>query len=230
MNFYKVLIVGDSRMRHLEAFLSNTTLNIQYKVITLPGATLRRISAAAIDELNADYSYHLTIIAGGINDLTMIRNIPQRHARPRWNSVTTLVRRTVREMRLCIENVYNHSYMPVALATISGMSLAEYSPGLRHFLYTYQPYIDQAIIQINHQVRGINRLNSLRSPDLSSAVNRCVGRNGRYRSHYTYLFDGLHPGYLLRRIWAQNIHTYCACIFPEVTNVQDLVPSRYYQG
>lgn len=196
-------------MRHLEAFLNHTTLNIRYTVITLPGATMHRIAAAAIEELNEDYSYHLTIIAGGINDMTMVCNLPQRHARPRWNSVNQLVRRTVREMRLCMEQVRNHSYMPVALATVSGMSLAEYSPGLHHFLYTYQPYIDQAITQINHLIRGINRLDSLRSPDLSSAVNRCAGRNGRYRTHYGHLFDGLHPGYLLRRTWAQNIHTYC---------------------
>lgn len=113
-------------MRHLEAFLSNTTLNIRYTVITLPGATLRRIAAAAIEALDADYLYHLTIIAGGINDMTMIRNIPQRHAHPRWNSVTALVHHTIREKRLCIENVRNNSYMPVALATLSGINLAEY--------------------------------------------------------------------------------------------------------
>lgn len=140
-------------MRHLEAFLNNTTLNIRYTVITLPGATLHRIATAAIAALNEDYTYHLTIIAGGINDMTMIRNLPQRHARPRWNSVRQLVHRTAREMRLCIERVRDHSYMPVALATLSGMSLAEYSPGLHHFLYTYQPYIDQAITQINHLIR-----------------------------------------------------------------------------
>lgn len=82
MSYYKVLIVGDSRMHHLEAFLNNTTLNISYTVITLPGATLHRIVAAAIEALDADYSYHLTIIAGGINNMTMIRNLPERHARP----------------------------------------------------------------------------------------------------------------------------------------------------
>lgn len=228
MSYYKVLIVGDSRMRHLQAFLNNTTLNINYTVITLPGATLRRIASAAIAELNVNYSYHLTIIAGGINDMTMIRYIPSRHARPRINSIESLVCRTVREMRHCVEDVRAHSYMPVALATLSGMSLTQYSPDLYHFLYNYQPYIDQAITQINHRVRGINRLNSLRSPDLSSAVNRCAGHNGRYRTHYSYLYDGLHPGYLLRRTWAQNIHTYFVEIFPEATQPQDPVSHHIY--
>lgn len=228
MNYYKVLVVGDSRMRHLEAFLNNTSLNIRYTVITLPGATLHRIAAVAIRTLQDDYSYHLTIIAGGINDLTMVRHLPVRHARPRHNSPTYLVRRITREMRNCIENVYRHSYMPVALATLSGMNLSQYSPSLHHFLYTYQPIIDQAIVQINHQIRGINRLNSLRSADLSSAVNRCAGHHGRYRTHYSYLYDGLHPGYILRRTWAQNIHTYCANVFPELTHVQRLLPHYIY--
>lgn len=217
MSLYKVLVVGDSRTRHLEAFPNNTNLNIRYTVRPIPGATLQRIATAAAIALTEDNTYHLTIIAGGINDMSMIRHIPSRHARPRFNSINRLVTHTVREMRRCIEYVSDFSYMPVALATLSGMHLGEYSPSLNHFLFTYQPIIDRAITLINHQVRGINRLNSLRSPDLSSAVNRCIGRHGRYRTHYTYLFDGLHPGYLLRRIWSQNIHTYCAQIFPELT-------------
>lgn len=218
MSLYKVLIVGDSRLRHLEAFLNNTNLNIRYTVITLPGANLHRIASVAAETLDNNFSFHLTIIAGGINDLSMIRHVPLRHARPRFNQVEVLVNYTVDEMRRCVDHVRNHSYMPVALATISGMCLSQYSPLLSDFLYTYQPIVDQAITQINLRIRGINRMNSLRSPDLSSAVNRCVGHRGRYRTHYTYLFDGLHPGYLLRRTWSQNIHTYCSQIFPELTD------------
>lgn len=216
MSLYRVLIIGDSRTRHLEGFLNNTTLNIRYTVITVPGATLHRLATVAVNALSQNFSYHLTIIAGGINDLSMLRYIPSRHARPRFNSVETLVNYTVGEMRSCMDYVLNYSYSPVALATLSGMDLSQYSPQLHNFLYTYQPIVDRAIVEINHQVRGINRMNNLRSPDLSSAVNRCAGHQGRYRTHHSYLFDGLHPGYVLRRIWSQNIHTYCARIFPEV--------------
>lgn len=217
MSLYRVLIVGDSRMRHMEAFLNNTTLNIQYTVIMLPGANLHRIATTTADILDNNFSYHLAILAGGINDLSMIRHIPSRHARPRFNQVDTLVNHTAEEMRRCIEYVRAHSYMPIALATLSGLCLSQYSPLLYDFLYTYQPIVDQAIPQINHRVRGINRMNNLRSPDLSSAVNHCVGRRGRYRTHYPLLFDGLHPGYTLRRTWSQNIHTYVVQMFPELS-------------
>lgn len=161
MSLYRVLIVGDSRTRHLEGFLNNTSLNIRYTVITIPGASLHRIATVAANTLQENYSFHLTIIAGGINDLSMLRYIPSRHARPRYNTVETLVNYTVGEMRRCIEYVTDYSYMPVALATLSGMNLSQYSPRLHNFLYTYQPIIDQAIVEINHQIRGINRMNSL---------------------------------------------------------------------
>lgn len=145
MSLYRVLIVGDSHMRHFEAFLNNTTLNIRYTVVTLPGANLNRIATVAAEMLDNNFSFHLTIIAGGINDLSMLRHIPSRHARPRFNSIDILVDYTVEEMRRCIQHVRNHSYMPVALATLSGMHLSQYSPNLWDFLFTYQPIVDQAI-------------------------------------------------------------------------------------
>lgn len=222
MSRYRVLIVGDSRTRHLEGFLNNTTLNIRYTVITVPGATLHKLATVTVNTLSQNFSYHLIIIAGGINDLSMLRYIPSKHARPRFNSVETLVNHTVGQMRRCIDYVSDYLYMPVALAALSGMNLSQYSPQLHDFLYTYQPIVDRAIVEINHRVRGKNRMNSLRSPDLSSAVNRCIGNHGRYRTHYTYPFDGLHPGYMLRRILSQNIHTHCARIFPEITHIQYL--------
>lgn len=152
MIFYQVLIVGDSRTRHLEVFLNNNTMNIRYTVITIPGASLHRIGTIAVNVLHERNFFHLTIIAGGTNDLSMLRYIPMRHARPRFNDVDTLVAHTTGEMRRCINYVSRHSYTPVALATLSGINLSQYVPQLHDFLFTYQPIIDQAIIEINRQI------------------------------------------------------------------------------
>lgn len=142
----------------------NLLLNIQYTVITLPGANLHRIATVAAEALDNNFSFHLTIIAGGIKDISMSRHIPSRHARPRFNSVEVLVNYTVDEMRRCTHYVKDHSYMPVALATLGGMCLSQYSLNLCQFLFTYQPTVDCAITQINYRVRGINRMSSLHSP------------------------------------------------------------------
>lgn len=202
-------------MRNFENLLNDTRLNVTFKVITLPGATLIRIADTAIEILREDYRYQLIIVAGGINDMTVLRYQPFRHALPNYTSINQLVSHTTNEMRRCVERIQAYSDMPVALATLSGIDLPKYAPQYQYAVFRYQPIIDRAIIAINYQVRGVNRLNSLCSPDLSSAVHRCVGRRGRYRTHYTHLYDGLHPGYHLRTIWTRNIHNYCRRVFPD---------------
>lgn len=227
-SYYNVLIVGDSRTRFLQNFLNQASLNLRFHVITLPGASLQRIADVAIQTLDNSYNYQLTILAGGINNITMLRYRPTRHATLRYRSATSLIENTIREIRICLEAVQEHSFMPVAIASISGMHLARYSP---HFasssLYHMQRTMNYAITRINLRIRGINRLNSLYTPDLSSAVHRCAGRGGTYRSHYSHLPDGLHPGAHLLRIWSSNIVSYCIRIFPEVTNIQDLTHDCY---
>lgn len=228
-SYYNVLIVGDSRTRFLQNYLNQTSLNIRFHVITISGATLQRIADVAIQTLSNMHYYHLTIIAGGINNITMLRYRPVRHATLRYRSADCIIENTIRQIRICIEAIQEHTYMPVAVASLSGMHLSRYSPSYPYNLHHMQRTLDYAITRINLRIRGINRLNSLFTPDLSSAVHRCAGRGGTYRSHYSHLPDGLHPGAHLLRIWTNTVYAYCLRIFPEATNVQELIPSYYYQ-
>lgn len=179
--------------------------------------------------MSSSHYYHLTILAGGINNLTTLRHRPRRHAVLRYHSAQNAIDDIIREMRVCLEAVQEHTCMPVAMASLSGIHLNRYSPAYpiapRHVQYT----INHIITRINLRIRGINRLNSLYTPDLSSAVHRCAGRGGTYRSHYSHLPDGLHPGAHLLRIWANSLFAYCLRIFPEATNVQELAPDYFYQ-
>lgn len=220
---YQVLIVGDSRMRNLQTILNDTSLNIYFTVITLPGANLRRIMYETIQTIRCSRPYDLIIIAGGINDMSILHRYPSRHVFPRTRVVTNLVNYTLEEMRYCIDGIIHTTGTPVALAMLSGLNLAAYSPRYYDLMYILQPCIDRAIIEINHQIRGINRLNNLCSPDLSSAVHRCAGHGGRYRTHYRQLYDGLHPGRSLRLIWARNLLAYCASFFPGTTHLQSRI-------
>lgn len=57
MSLYKVLIVGDSRVRYLGNRLDRTSLNIKFTVKSLPGADLRRVTLKALIEISYD-DYH----------------------------------------------------------------------------------------------------------------------------------------------------------------------------
>lgn len=43
MSLYRILVVGDSRVRFLQDNLNNTTLNMEFVVVVLPGANFQRI-------------------------------------------------------------------------------------------------------------------------------------------------------------------------------------------
>lgn len=220
---YHVLIVGDSRVRQLYGALNVTTLNIEFHVRTVPGAKMDQLALKSITELAYWDGFHLVILVGGINNLSKLYWHPGRHAGPRYRSVSQLVDYTLREMRAAVQKVQSFTSVPVALASMAGMDLVNYSPWYYDRLYPLQPTIDMATIRINLQIRGINRANCLFTPDLSSATNRCSGKGGRYRTHYTQLPDGLHPGYTLRRIWATNIVKYCTRLFPGTMHQQEKV-------
>lgn len=218
MNNHRILIVGDSRVRHLQEVLDLTSLNLSYMVITLPGAKLSDIAIKTIAELSyCDlYHYELVILAGGINNVSKLVYGPTRHAVPRYRSSRDLVTSTLWEMEKAVGKIKSYFDVPVAMASLSGISLVNYSPQYHGKLYNMQPLVDSSIIALNNMVRGLNRRNGLRTPDLSSDVHRCSGHGGHYRTHYAYLYDGLHPSCLLRSKWADKIVSYCVQMFADL--------------
>lgn len=221
MEEYHILIIGDSRTRHLSQVLNKTTLNVKFHVRSVSGARMRHITLKAITELAYYNEYHLVILMAGINDVSKLLRHPSRHAVPRFESVYETVMCTMHEMRTAVNKVSRFTTSPVVIASLPGMDLVKYSPWLHRKLYPLQPILDDAIIQINHQIRGLNRFGGMLTPDLSSVTNRCHGRGGFYRSHYLHLIDGLHPGYMLRERWALKIISYCTRFLPAVYHLQE---------
>lgn len=226
MSHYKVLIVGDSRVRYLRERLTRTSLNIRFTVKSLPGADLRGITLKALIEISYD-DYHLIILAGGINNITRLFHRPSRHVVPRHYDPADLANITADEMRLALHRIQGITSTPVVMASLVGIRLVTYSPSYSDILYGLQPIIDMAINRLNCLIRGMNRLNNMMTVDLSSHVHRCVGRGGRYRTRYLHLYDGLHPGSRLLEIWAMRILNYCANVFPCLTPIQDRIYDYY---
>lgn len=235
MNEYKILIIGDSRVRGLQGVLDRTSLNPSFRDIMAPGAKLGDLALKTIAELSYHDSchYNLVILVGGINNLTKLSYKPTRHAIPRFKSCGNLIDYTRREMEKAISKIKRHFNIPVALASLSGINLVNHSPHYYAELFNLQPLIDESIVALNKLIRGINQMNGLRTPDLSSDVHRCSGRGGHYRTHYTQLYDGLHPGFPLRNRWADKIISYCGWTFMELSHYQMRIntnwnPSQIY--
>lgn len=223
MEEYQILVVGDSRARQLSQVLNNTSLNMVFNVKTVPGARMKGIALKTITELAYNNRYHLIILIAGINDVSRLLRHPSWHAVPRFGSVNEIVSHTLHEMRAAMCKIYRFASSPVVLASLPGMDLVKYSPWLYSKLYPLQPVLDEAIVQINYQIRGLNRCRGMTTPDLSSITNRCHGRGGFYRSHYLYLIDGLHPGCVLRERWALKIIAYCSRYLNGVGHMQEKI-------
>lgn len=146
-HLYKVLVVGDSRMRHLETYLNATALNLDFTVKTLPGARLSNIALSAMAALSYSDVYHLVIIAG-INDMSKLVHLPSKHALPRYASKTELIDRTLDVCKASMEKICAITDVPVVLATIAGMDLASYSPDYADLLSSLQRNFNRAVVQL----------------------------------------------------------------------------------
>lgn len=102
---YKVLIVGDSRLRHIESHLNATSLNICFTVKMLPGARLTDIVLSAMASLSYTEVYHLVLLIGGINDLSKLVYLPSKHALPRFGNHDDLVNRTLESFRQSMSKI-----------------------------------------------------------------------------------------------------------------------------
>lgn len=221
MGHYEVLVIGDSRLRGFDLFANDHSLNIDYSVYYFPGAQLHTLANEAVEILLRQKQFHLTIIAGGINNITKLNHNPSKHAVPRKGCIQDLVEYAIDEMKFAVQKVKCATDMPVVLASVAGIDLATYSPQYKDDFADLQIVIDRSIVEINHRIRGLNRSNSLPTLDFSSHIHRCLGKGGRYRTHYTHFKDGLHPTPELLAKWAAVLLKFCIRIFPEAKDTHD---------
>lgn len=216
---FNVLIIGDSRLRYLEPFINKTSLNVIFTVKMLPGARISSIIHNAKTKLSRRHNFNLVLIIGGINDMSKLVYSPSKHALPRYGNMAELIDQTLETIRLSMYDLRASINVPAVLSTIAGMEFSKYSPDYADLLCSIQRDFNQAVIQVNHRIRGINRLANLNTLNLAYPVHRCKGRRGRYTTQYSFLFDGLHPSEDLLERWAQSILNFCGVYFAGLTHV-----------
>lgn len=190
---HRVLIAGDSRLRYLASTLADISSNFDFTIRSLPGAKISDITQYAAAALTRPNDYHLVILMGGINNMSRLAYHPTKHALPRFGNTDELINRTMDAIRSAMHEVRSISQTPIVISTIAGMELAKYSPAYADLLRPLQRDFNSAIVQVNGQIRGVNRLAGLNTINLAYPVHRCKGSRGRYTTQYSFLFDGLHP-------------------------------------
>lgn len=125
-----------------------------------------------------------------------------------------------------VQKIRNISATPLAVATLPGMDLMRYSPRVWFKLQPLQPILDSAIVEKNRQIRGLNRLGGMTTPNLAYPVHRCMGHGGKYYAHYALLGDGLHPSTYLTSRCSEEIIEYCAAKLGGVYHVQAWIPNQ----
>lgn len=220
---YHILIVGDSRLRNFERYFENLSLNLSFTVRCIPGARIEELGLCIRASISYETNFDLVLLIGGINDVTKIKYRPTRHATLRYLSKRRTCSWVMSQLRDVVNKTRVISTIPVVVATLPGMSLINYSPNEWYRLIDLQSTLDSAIVEINRQIRGLNRMNGFLTPNMAYPVHRCAGSRGRYYAHYAYLPDGLHPGDTLMTRWAQQIINYCATFFPYIQHVQEWV-------
>lgn len=217
---FRILVIGDSRARYLNSYLNNTSLNLLFEVICIPGAKLEDLVLKTMALLSYEVNYDLIIFTGGINNITRITYRPCKHATLRYNSPDKIVNNVMNKLYEGVEKILNVKSVPLVIATIPGIDLVKYSPHAWFRLLPLQPMLDSSIIEINRQIRGLNRMRGLSTINLAYPVHRCVGRGGKYFAHYALLWDGLHPSTHLIQKWTDEILSYCTVNLHGVQHVQ----------
>lgn len=123
----KVLLVGDSRLRHLDTLLNSMDPNFAFIGKSFPGARLNRIIVKTIETLLENNTFSLIIILGGINDITKIANRPLWLIKTRYGSIDETVTHVNSEIRSGLEAL-KVTQIPVVFCPVVGLNLAVYSP------------------------------------------------------------------------------------------------------
>lgn len=125
-------------------------------IVELPGARSSNIALTTMAALSYAETYHLVIVAGGINDMSKLVYHPSKHALPRFGNPLELIDQTMMALRTTLSKIRAIADIPVILATFPGMDLASYSPAYADLLRPLQPSFNKAVIEVNNQIHGIN--------------------------------------------------------------------------
>lgn len=212
---HHILLLTDSRGRGMDGYISNSR-EFVYTIEVYPGATLERIKNRLLLLHNMgrlSHSCDAIFIFAGICNVTRLVYSPYRAAIPKYTTDNEIFEGFKSECEQLINGVTEQIKVPIIFAPIVGIDLVAYAKGPMAHLYESQPIVDSSILLINNFIRTVNGERGLPTPNTSTVIHRCRGRDRGYRTHYCKLTDGCHPNGEVMEYWAQAFVSCCANLF-----------------
>lgn len=213
----RVLIIADSRGRHLNIELSNL-LNCEFRIVTCSGANLLNSinrSKSHISETDWSQIYCLSGLCGltyknkKTRRVSLCSNDPEATAQIYEQSLILAVKR--------IRRILKSPECKIIFAPLTGMSLSTYN----HSNDDYYQREDQiqlniTIKQVNQIIVKFNEQSSVATPWMTRLVHR-RHRNTFMNSYHRLLSDGCHLSPEIRLSWAKALKRAI------VNNMKDLI-------
>lgn len=206
-HMFRVLCIGDSRLRHIQPILNDNHRGINYYCFVYPGATLGRLAyeLRIILSLVNESHYDLIVVVGGVCDLTLYQKSPVRWITMAYPSIESTVENFERLLSLCRSTIALFTHTPVLFSTIAGVHMSRYVNTNSLTTYQEQPILDAAIPLINVIIKESSKVCGNPVIDLAKFIHHSKGKGGTYRTRYCRLSDGCHPDENTRRMWAEEI-------------------------
>lgn len=201
----KILLVGDSRIRHLDVDLNSRDPAFAFVCKCLPGACFLKVVQTTREIIIKNNTFSMIILLAGINDVTELIKQPERMVKIRFSSVNDSLDYLRGKIDEGIETLQNTTQIPFTICPLVGIDLKTYSPTNDQALYQ-QPIVDQAVCAINKYIYSINKLHHIPTPLLESTIHKCKGKTRKLVHHYDKLHDGCHPDPATRETWASLIY------------------------
>ena len=199
----EVLIIKDSRARHLEPLINQQLLdrhiNATVVVLCIPWGTIECMTKRGWRLLNNQH-FDLTILFGGVCDLSHKTRtgvlVPIFHSMPALvNYFTNILHWSWSYLHTACPNIIIAPLIGLHLDTVNLVTA-----NVITILDPYQTIIDNSIRHVNAVVQSINMATGGIAPWLSNTIHM-VQHATRYH-RYNRLRDGLHPTSYLLNIWA----------------------------
>ena len=194
------VIITDSRGRGLQSVLdAKNSTGMRLSVRFYPGAGIARLTTEAAAHLSGAPD-DVIIFMGGVNDITTKDHRTRRVHLTKTNVdvLTQHLTGLVDESEATLTARFPSA--TVIYAPIIGLSLPVYLYDNDH---GHQNAVNEAVLNFNRHVIGINRRRTKPTPWTAAVVHK--NRHKKVEHHYGYLVDGLHPGHYVLDHWAKAI-------------------------
>ena len=200
-----MLIISDSRLKlispYIDYIIQHEKLPYKIEVEAVKGANLEIIEETGA-RLLKENQYHLVLVCGGVNDLTVLNHATGRVS-PVFDDLGCLVDTLTDKLHSLKETLGSYTQYLI-IGQITGLHMNTYNKDKSdHDIL--QRIIGGGMRYVNRVVCSINEENQVIPPWWFSDIHTYDKMSRRYLDKYVKFHDGLHPDNILLMRWAEAI-------------------------